>query len=135
MQAALDLGLPAGIQVAAGLIDAHAGGVGTVGAMGVDATENMAYVFGTSSCTMTTTATPQYVPGVWGPNYSAMLPDMWLNEGGQSAAGAAIDHLLKLHPAHGAATAAAKTAGLPLAVWLPPASWGCAGAALATERR
>ncbi|MES2433273.1 MAG: FGGY-family carbohydrate kinase [Pseudomonadota bacterium] len=117
-QAALDLGLRAGTPVAAGLIDAHAGGVGTVGAMGSDATENMAYVFGTSSCTMTTTAEPQFVPGVWGPYYSAMLPDMWLNEGGQSAAGAAIDHLLKLHPAHTEAKTAAKAAGLPLAVWL-----------------
>lgn len=117
-QAALDLGLPAGIPVAAGLIDAHAGGVGTVGAMGADATDNMAYVFGTSSCTMTTTAAPQFLPGVWGPYFSAMVPGMWLNEGGQSAAGAAIDHLLKLHPAHGEAAAAAKAAGQPLAVWL-----------------
>ncbi len=118
VQAANDLGLRQGTPVAAGLIDAHAGGVGTVGAMGSDATENMAYVFGTSSCTMTTTAEPQFVPGVWGPYFSAMLPDMWLNEGGQSAAGAAIDHLLRLHPAHAEAKAAAKAAGLPLAVWL-----------------
>ncbi|OYU38125.1 MAG: ribulokinase [Pseudorhodobacter sp. PARRP1] len=117
-EAALDLGLRAGTPVAAGLIDAHAGGVGTVGAMGDDVTENMAYVFGTSSCTMTTTAQPQFVPGVWGPYFSAMLPDMWLNEGGQSAAGAAIDHLLKLHPAQPQAKTAAKAAGLPLAVWL-----------------
>jgi len=117
-EAAADLGLRAGTPVAAGLIDAHAGGVGTVGAMGDDATENMAYVFGTSSCTMTTTAAAQFVPGVWGPYYSAMLPGMWLNEGGQSAAGAAIDHLLKLHPAHGEAKTAAKAAGQPLAVWL-----------------
>lgn len=118
LQAALDLGLRAGTPVAAGLIDAHAGGVGTVGAAGNDPTENMAYVFGTSSCTMTTTAKPQFVPGVWGPYYSAMLPEMWLNEGGQSAAGAAIDHLLKLHPAWAEAKASAAAAGLPLAVWL-----------------
>ena len=117
-QAATDLGLRAGTPVAAGLIDAHAGGIGTVGAMGADATENMAYVFGTSSCTMTTTAEPQFVPGVWGPYFSAMVPGMWLNEGGQSAAGAAIDHLIKLHPAHVEAKTAANAAGLPLAVWL-----------------
>ena len=59
----------------------------------------MAYVFGTSSCTMTTTRQPVFVPGVWGPYFSAMVPGAWLNEGGQSAAGAAIDHLLTLHPA------------------------------------
>ena len=117
-EAAADLGLRRGTPVAAGLIDAHAGGVGTVGAQGADATQSMAYVFGTSSCTMTTTTEPKFVPGVWGPYFSAMLPDMWLNEGGQSAAGAAIDHLLKLHPAHDAASMAAKAAGLPLAVWL-----------------
>ncbi len=117
-QAALDLGLPQGTPVAAGLIDAHAGGLGTVGAVGSDATQNMAYVFGTSSCTMTTTEKPVFVPGVWGPYYSAMLPNMWLNEGGQSAAGAAIDHLLTLHPAHAEAAALARTEGLSLPVWL-----------------
>jgi D-ribulokinase len=117
-QAARDLGLREGTPVAAGLIDAHAGGLGTVGAVGTDATQNMAYVFGTSSCTMTTTEQPVFVPGVWGPYYSAMLPNMWLNEGGQSAAGAAIDHLLTLHPAQGEATALARADGLPLPVWL-----------------
>ena len=117
-QAAGDLGLPAATPVAAGLIDAHAGGLGTVGAVGSDATQNMAYVFGTSSCTMTTTEKPVFVPGVWGPYYSAMLPNMWLNEGGQSAAGAAIDHLLTLHPAHADASEQAFAEGLPLPVWL-----------------
>lgn len=116
-EAALALGLPAGIAVAAGLIDAHAGGIGTVGAIG-EAVENLAYVFGTSSCTMTTTADPVFVPGVWGPYRSAMVPDMWLNEGGQSAAGAAIDHLLKMHPASAQATAEAEALGKPLAVLL-----------------
>ncbi|MGO7594181.1 FGGY-family carbohydrate kinase, partial [Rhizobium leguminosarum] len=74
------------------------GGIGTVG-LGGRPGANLAYVFGTSSCTMTSTIAPVFVPGVWGPYYSAMVPGMWLTEGGQSAAGAAIDHLLAFHPA------------------------------------
>ncbi len=54
VDAAAAFGLPAGVPVAAGMIDAHAGGIGTVG-VGKGATSNLAYVFGTSSCTMTTT--------------------------------------------------------------------------------
>ncbi|MFD1797850.1 FGGY-family carbohydrate kinase [Paracoccus aurantiacus] len=116
-EAAAELGLNEGTPVAAGLIDAHAGGIGTVGAEGRPES-NLAYVFGTSSCTMTTTAQPAFVPGVWGPYYQAMIPDMWLNEGGQSAAGAAIDQLLHFHPAAPEATEAARSAGMPLPVWL-----------------
>ncbi|NHF71999.1 FGGY-family carbohydrate kinase [Paracoccus xiamenensis] len=116
-QAAADLGLMPGTPVAAGLIDAHAGGIGTVGVEG-QPQDNLAYVFGTSSCTMTTTAEPAFVPGVWGPYYQAMMPGMWLNEGGQSAAGAAIDQLLSFHPAAAEAADAARAAGQPLPVWL-----------------
>ncbi len=46
-----------------------------------------------------------------------MVPGMWLNEGGQSAAGAAIDQLLSLHPASVQAKLTAK-AGKPLPVML-----------------
>lgn len=95
--AAAELGLRAGTPVGAGVIDAHAGGIGTVGAQG-DPESCLAYVFGTSSCTMTTTLEPVFVPGVWGPYYSAMVPRAWLNEGGQSVAGAAIERLLSMHP-------------------------------------
>ncbi len=97
-RAAAELGLHPGTPVAAGIIDAHAGGIGTVGADGAPQS-CLAYVFGTSSCTMTTTPKPVFVPGVWGPYFSAMVPNAWLNEGGQSAAGAAIEHLLCMHPA------------------------------------
>ncbi len=119
-EAASAMGLRAGTAVAAGLIDAHAGGIGTVGASGGagDPTRAMAYVFGTSSCTMTTTREPAFVPGVWGPYYSAMVPGMWLNEGGQSAAGAAIDQLVRLHPLSSEAEARAKQDGKNLPAWL-----------------
>ena len=112
-QAASQLGLHTGTPVAAGVIDAHAGGIGTVGADG-QAESCLAYVFGTSSCTMTTTRRPVFVPGVWGPYFSAMLPDAWLNEGGQSVAGAAIEHLLAMHPAASEARLRAEAAGQSL---------------------
>jgi D-ribulokinase len=121
-RAAEQLGLKAGTAVAAGLIDAHAGGVGSVGALTEDGTaapaECLAYVFGTSACTLTTSSKAVNVPGVWGPYFSAMLPSMWLNEAGQSAAGAAIDHLVLMHPASTEASLLAKEAGIPLSVWL-----------------
>jgi len=116
-QAAGELGLAAGTPVGAGMIDAHAGGIGTVGVDG-PAESNLGYVFGTSSCTMTSTHAPVFVPGVWGPYFSAMVPGLWLNEGGQSAAGAAIERLLSLHPAAAEAAAQAKARGLSLPVFL-----------------
>lgn len=116
-RAAEELGLPVGTPVSIGMIDAHAGGIGTAGADG-NPDRNLAYVFGTSSCTMTSTFEPVFVQGVWGPYFSAMVPGMWLNEGGQSAAGAAIEQLLSFHPAAGEAQALAQSRGLSLPVLL-----------------
>lgn len=99
-EAARDLGLTKGTPVAASLIDAHAGGVGTLGvALPQDpaTTARLAYIFGTSACSMASTVQATPVAGVWGPYYDAMIPGLWLNEGGQSAAGAALDHLVHLH--------------------------------------
>jgi D-ribulokinase len=126
--AAKDLGLAPGTAVAAGLIDAHAGGVGTVGAGG-DPTRRTGYVFGTSSCTMTTTLDPVFVPGVWGPDYSAMIPGAWLNEGGQSAAGAAIDQLVAFHPAAAETARIAEAEGKPLPEWLADRAVAAVGTA------
>jgi D-ribulokinase len=116
-EAAHAFGLLPGTPVGAGLIDAHAGGVGTIGGQGadgapVDVRERVAYVMGTSACIMATTETPCFVPGVWGPYYSAMVPGLWLNEGGQSAMGAAIDHLVQSHPAYPELARAAKAAAV-----------------------
>jgi len=45
-----------------------------------------------------------------------MVPGFWLNEGGQSAAGAAIDHLVRSHPAF--AIAEQQAAGRPVLEFL-----------------
>ncbi|MGJ5044375.1 MULTISPECIES: FGGY-family carbohydrate kinase [unclassified Bradyrhizobium] len=117
--AAEQLGLVAGTPVGAALIDAHAGGIGAIGGRAadggeVDVCDRLAYIMGTSACIMATTRVPSFVSGVWGPYYQGMVPGFWLNEGGQSAAGAAIDHLLRSHPAAAEATAAARAEGLDL---------------------
>ena len=121
--AAHDLGLLEGTPVGASLIDAHAGGVGTIGGRerpddSVDICRRLAYIMGTSACIMATTSEPRFVPGVWGPYYSGMVPGFWLNEGGQSAAGAAIDHLIRSHPAYNEAAAAAHAGGMEILVFL-----------------
>jgi D-ribulokinase len=121
--AARDFGLLAGTPVGASLIDAHAGGVGTIGGgdssgAAVDVCRRLAYIMGTSACIMATTSEPRFVPGVWGPYYSAMVPGFWLNEGGQSAAGAAIDHLVRSHAAHNEAAATANDDGIEILEYL-----------------
>src|SRR6202047_1265963 len=121
--AARDFGLLEGTPVGASLIDAHAGGVGTIGGRGksgepVDVCRRLAYIMGTSACIMATTSKPCFVPGVWGPYYSGMVPGFWLNEGGQSAAGAAIDHLVRSHPGHDETVAAAHAAGMEILEYL-----------------
>ncbi|XP_047197868.1 FGGY carbohydrate kinase domain-containing protein [Hippoglossus stenolepis] len=108
-EAAADFGLNPGTAVGASLIDAHAGGLGVIGAdvKGLNLpcedqsiTSRMAVICGTSSCHMAISEQPRFVPGVWGPHLSSMVPDMWLNEGGQSATGRLIDHMVKGHAAY-----------------------------------
>ncbi|XP_070774632.1 FGGY carbohydrate kinase domain-containing protein isoform X1 [Enoplosus armatus] len=108
-EAAADLGLDPGTAVGASLIDAHAGGLGVIGAdvkgfhlpcEDQPITSRMAMICGTSTCHMAISKQPLFVPGVWGPCLSAMVPGMWLNEGGQSATGRLIDHMVKGHAAY-----------------------------------
>ena len=58
---------------------------------------HIAMIAGTSTCHMALSLEPRAVPGVWGPYYGAVAPGLWLNEGGQSATGALLDHILAWH--------------------------------------
>lgn len=105
-QAAKELGLSTGCRVGAGLIDAHAGALGVMGGIAGTGEEDhhLALIAGTSSCLMALSNKPRPVSGVWGPYFGAVVPGLWLNEGGQSATGALLDHILRLHGAGGAPT-------------------------------
>lgn len=115
--AAHELGLPEGTPVAASMIDAHAGALGTLG-IGTGGTETLerrlAVIAGTSTCHIALSSQAMFVGGVWGPYFGAVLPGLWALEGGQSAAGALIDHVITRH-AEGAALAqeAARTGQRP----------------------
>ncbi len=116
--AAKELGLVAGIPVAVAIIDAHAGGLGLVGVAidGVAPTtetleERVALIGGTSTCHMAVSREPKFIAGIWGPYFSAMVPGLWLTEGGQSATGALIDHTIGSHARGPELTAEAKREG------------------------
>ena len=97
--AAAHLGLTIGTVVGVGIIDAHAGGLGVLGAANDDWNSALALIGGTSSCHMAVSKEPRFIPGVWGPYFSAMVPGLWLTEGGQSATGALLDYTLATHAA------------------------------------
>jgi FGGY-family pentulose kinase len=107
--AAADLALAPSCIVGCGLIDAHAGALGVLGPAlargGAELDRNLALIAGTSTCHMALSAEPRRVSGVWGPYFGAVAPGLWLNEGGQSATGALLDHVLATH-AQGAALGA-----------------------------
>jgi FGGY-family pentulose kinase len=99
--AAGDLGLAPGIAVGVAIIDAHAGGLGLLGVTlegeSLDFDHRLALIGGTSTCHMAVSREPRFIDGVWGPYFSAMIPNWWLTEGGQSATGALIDHVIHTH--------------------------------------
>ncbi|XP_073151192.1 uncharacterized protein [Henckelia pumila] len=106
--AAKELGLVAGTPVGSSLIDAHAGGVGVMESVPASDLESkevdeeeicrrMVLVCGTSTCHMAISKTKLFIPGVWGPFWSAMVPQYWLTEGGQSATGALLDYIIENH--------------------------------------
>ena len=115
-KAAKHLGLPAGIAVGSGVIDAYAGWIGTVGAKADwggetpddKATANdvsqaftrLAAVAGTSTCHLAMSKDAVFVNGVWGPYRDVVIPGYWLAEGGQSATGELLRHTIETHPAY-----------------------------------
>ena len=107
--AASQMGLATRCRVGAGLIDAHAGALGVLGGFADDIAgldRHLGLIAGTSSCVMALSAQPKPTPGVWGPYFGAVLPHCWLNEGGQSATGALLDHIIRWHGSGGEPIAA-----------------------------
>lgn len=106
-EAAEELGLVVSTPVGTSLIDAHAGVVGCLGCKPKDSSFNlpdvekrMVLVCGTSTCHMQLSKEPLFVPGVWGPFNSAIIPNFWNVEGGQSSTGKLIDFIIETHPAY-----------------------------------
>mmetsp|Transcript_3155 Transcript_3155/g.4559 ORF Transcript_3155/g.4559 Transcript_3155/m.4559 type:complete len:544 (+) Transcript_3155:478-2109(+) len=106
-QAAKELGLLEGTVVGVGLIDAHAGALGTLGAkienkhgMSIPLERRMALICGTSTCHLTLSKKPHFVPGVWGPFSDAVVGGYWVLEPGQSATGALMEFVIKSHWAY-----------------------------------
>lgn len=116
--AARELGLSPGTPVGVSIIDAHAGGLGLLGAeldgrapTPAALNRRLALIGGTSSCHMAVSVRPRFIRGIWGPYRSAMIPGLWLTEGGQSATGALIDHVIFAHAAAAPLAAEARRAG------------------------
>lgn len=106
-EAAHALGLDSGCRVGVGLIDAFAGAIGLIGGYAQDDIERrVALIAGTSSCLMGLSGKPRYVSGIWGPYFGAGLTGLWMYEGGQSATGALLDHIVRVHAAGGEPDAA-----------------------------
>lgn len=112
-KAAQDLGLPTTVAVGSGVIDAYAGWIGTVGVQVDGLEENasttsgpeqasgrLAAVAGTSTCHLVMSKDPVFVNGVWGPYRDVLLPNQWMAEGGQSATGELLRHVVETHPAY-----------------------------------
>lgn len=98
--AAAELGLDQTVSVAAGMVDAYAGALGVLGGVAADPQalhQQTALVGGTSSCIITFAGDPQFGKSLWGPYRETVFAGQWLIEAGQSATGALLGHLLRLH--------------------------------------
>jgi ribulose kinase len=46
---------------------------------------------------MAVSVEPKFIDGIWGPYFNSMVPGFWLTEGGQSATGSLLDHVIHSH--------------------------------------
>ena len=107
------------------MIDGYAGWIATVGAK-VKLTDHeldsehaltdlsqafsrVAAVAGTSTCHLVMSPDPVFVNGVWGPYRDVIIPGFWVAEGGQSATGELLKHVIETHPAYNQAFSMAES--------------------------
>jgi FGGY-family pentulose kinase len=128
-QSAKELGLHAGVAVGSAVIDAYAGWAGTAAARVPgwkttsedaleEASSRLASVAGTSTCHLVINKKAIFTKGfvilvvnlnssVWGPYRDVLIPNYWIAEGGQTATGSLLHHILTTHAAYATAKEAA----------------------------
>jgi FGGY-family pentulose kinase len=89
--AADELGLPAGIPVGEGGVDAHVGLLG-LNALSADV---MGLILGSSNVAFVLNDRPVFSESFWGPYPDAILEGTWLIEAGQTSSGAIINWLVE----------------------------------------
>lgn len=94
--AADELGLTTAAIVAPGMVDAYAGQLAMMGGEPA-ARGQLGLIGGTSSCLMRLSRKPVFLKSFWGPYRDVILPGWWVIEGGQSATGALLDHIVRTH--------------------------------------
>ena len=139
-RSAEELGLHTNVAVGSGVIDAYAGWIGTAaakvpgwkssGKAGLEeASSRIASVCGTSTCHLVINKNAVYTKGslylrdeltsrVWGPYREVLIPGYWMAEGGQSATGALLHHVMTSHAAYSSAKEAATEEGITIFEYL-----------------
>lgn len=102
---ALQLGISPAAVVGQGVIDCYGGWLSTVGdKLGT----TMSMVAGTSTCFLFAHQKEElHVSGIWGP-FAGLVKGYFLSQGGQSASGKFLEHVITSHPAFGQLQLAAK---------------------------
>lgn len=114
------LGLLPGTPVAAGIIDAHAGLLGS----GVTEAGQALLAMGTSTCQMLFSREKRTIPGIFGVARDSVLPGLYAYEAGQACVGDLLDWFVRTSLPHRAAETDIHTLLSREAASLPPGSGG-----------